>query len=58
MEEVIVAIEYELSGSGNFVGYRQMHQRLRNDYGIIVDRETSGVDAFVDNQQNLVWCNF
>ena len=29
MEEVIVAIEYELSGSGNFVGYRQMHQRLR-----------------------------
>ena len=40
MEEVIVAIEYELSGSGNFVGYRQMHQRPRNDYGIIVDRET------------------
>ena len=40
MEEVIFAIEYDLSRSGNCVGYQQMHQRLRNDYGIIVDRET------------------
>ena len=38
--EVINAVEQELRGSGSSLGYRLMHQRLRNDYGLVVDRET------------------
>ena len=38
--EVINAVEQELRGSGCSLGYRLMHQRLRNDYGLIIDRET------------------
>jgi len=30
----------ELSGSGSCVGYRQMHQCLRDDHGLVVDRNT------------------
>ena len=37
---VISAVERELQGSGSLLGYRLMHQRLRNDYGLVVDRET------------------
>lgn len=29
----------ELSGSGLSVGYRQMHQRLTSDHGLVVSRE-------------------
>lgn len=39
IEQVINAIETELEGSGNRIGYRQMHQRLRNDYGLVVQKE-------------------
>ena len=39
IEQVINAIETELEGSGNRIGYRQMHQRLRNDYGFVVQKE-------------------
>ena len=37
---VIAAIEKELEGSGSLIGYRQVHQRLRVDYGLVVCRET------------------
>ncbi|XP_048588204.1 uncharacterized protein LOC116615414 isoform X1 [Nematostella vectensis] len=39
---VIGMIENELFGSGNCIGYRQMHQRLRNDYHLQINsfRET------------------
>ena len=37
---VIAAIENELNGSGNCVGYRQMHQRMIVKYGFAVARET------------------
>ena len=30
----------ELEGSGNSIGYRQMHQRLRIDYGLVFQKET------------------
>ena len=40
IEEVIAAIERELDGSGSLIGYRQMHQRLHVDYGLVVSRET------------------
>lgn len=40
IEEVIAAVERELDGSGSLIGYRQMHQRLRIDYGLVVSRET------------------
>ncbi|CAH3132179.1 unnamed protein product, partial [Pocillopora meandrina] len=36
---VIAVIEKELEGSGSLIGYRQLHQRLRVDYGLR-DRET------------------
>ena len=37
---VIALIEKELKGSGSLIGYQQMHQRLRVDYGLVVSRET------------------
>lgn len=40
ISNVVDAIEMELSGSGSCVGYRQIHQRLRDDYGLVVDRNT------------------
>ena len=39
-QEIISAVERELRGSGSSIGYRLMHQRLRNDYGLVVDKET------------------
>ena len=38
--DVLAAVENELNGSGSSVGYRLMHQRLRIDYHLQVDRET------------------
>lgn len=38
--EIISAVERELRESGSSIGYRLMHQRLRNDYGLVVDKET------------------
>ena len=40
LREVCQAVEEELRGSGSNVGYRQMTQRLVNDYGLVVDKET------------------
>ena len=37
---VIAVIEKEPKGSGSLIGYRQVHQRLRVDYGLVVCRET------------------
>ena len=37
---VISAIEQELEGGGSCIGYRAMWQRLRNDRGMVVSRET------------------
>ena len=39
-QEIISAVERELRGSGSSIGYRLMHQRLRNDYGLVVDKKT------------------
>ena len=40
IRKLLNAIETELEGSGNSIGYRQMHQRLRIDYGLVVQKET------------------
>ena len=39
LNEVVDAVEEELRGSGSLLGYRAMHQRLLNQYGIITTRE-------------------
>ena len=36
IREILNAIETELEGSGNSIGYRQMHQQLRIDYGLVI----------------------
>ena len=38
--EVINAVEEELGGSGNSIGYRQMHERILVDHSLVVARET------------------
>lgn len=38
--EVVDVIDRELKGSASDVGYRQMHQRLRSKYKLVVSRET------------------
>ena len=40
LHDVVSAVEQELSHSGSLVGYRQRHQRITLDYGMIVNRET------------------
>ena len=40
LPNVICTIEHELSGSGNSIGYRQMHQRLIIDHSFVVQRQT------------------
>ena len=40
LREVCQAVEEELRGSGSNIGYRQLTQRLVNDYGLVVDKET------------------
>ena len=39
IEEVIAAVKRELDCSGSLIGYRQMYQRLRVNYGLLVSRE-------------------
>lgn len=39
-EAIVSAIEQELKRSGRLLGYRQMHQKLRLDYGLVLSRET------------------
>lgn len=39
LPDVIDAVIKELQGSGSSIGYRAMHQRLRVDYGLVIDRE-------------------
>ena len=39
-EAIVSAVEQQLKGSGRLLGYRQMHQRLRLDYGLVLSRET------------------
>ena len=36
--DFILAKQKEISGSGSCVGYRQMHQRMRNDYKLVASR--------------------
>ena len=38
--DVLHAVMHELNGSGSIVGYRAMHQRIRNNHGLVVTRET------------------
>ena len=40
LQEVVNAVRKEISGSGESIGYRQMHQRLITDYCLVVKRET------------------
>ena len=40
LQEVVNAVKKEISGSGNSIGYRQMHQRLITDHCLVVKRET------------------
>ena len=40
LQEVVHAVKKEISGSGNSIGYRQMHQRLITDQCLLVKRET------------------
>ena len=37
--DVIEAIRRELNGSGNIIGYRSMHQRLRDCHRLVISRE-------------------
>ena len=37
--EVINTVKEELRGSGNSIGYRQMHQRVLVDHSLVVARE-------------------
>ena len=39
LNEVVQAVEEELRGSGSLLGYRSMHQRLINQYGLVTTRE-------------------
>ena len=38
IREILNAIETELEGSGNSIGYRQKYQRLIIDYGLVVQK--------------------
>ena len=40
IERVVDAVDQELQSSGSCIGYRQMHQRLLKDHGLVIDRET------------------
>ena len=40
IDRVLDAVEQELQWSGSSIEYRQMHQRLLSDHGIVIDRET------------------
>ena len=38
-DEVLEAMRTELNGSGNIIGYRSMHQRLRYSHRLVISRE-------------------
>lgn len=38
--EIVEAVEQEIRKTGSLLGYRQMHQRLRLDYGIVTSKES------------------
>lgn len=40
LQHVLNAVREELSGSGNSIGYRQMHRRILIDHSLVIDRET------------------
>ena len=40
LEHVLNAVREELNGSGNSIGYRQMHRRMVIDHSLVIDRET------------------
>lgn len=40
IDDIAALIEYELQGNGSCLGYRQMTQKLRLQYGLVVHRET------------------
>ena len=40
VEIVSDTIQQELEGTGSCLGYRQMHQKLRIEHGIVAQRET------------------
>ena len=40
LEHVLNAVREELNGSGNSIGYRQVHSRMVIDHSLIIDRET------------------
>lgn len=39
LDEVVGVVEAELRGSGSLLGYRAMHQRVINHYGLVTTRE-------------------
>lgn len=39
LDEVVQVVQGELAGSGSLLGYRAMHQRLVNHYGLVTTRE-------------------
>jgi len=40
LQDVLNAVREELNGSGNSIGYQQMHHRIMIDHGFVIDRET------------------
>ena len=40
LQDVLNAVRDELNGSGNSIGYRQMHRRIMIHHGFVIDRET------------------
>ena len=40
IDRVVNAVDQELQSSGSCIGYRQMHQRLLSDHGIVINRAT------------------
>ena len=56
IREILNAIETELEGSGNSISYRQMHQRLRIDYRLVVQKETVRVRP-LRLSSHFSWCS-
>ena len=40
LQHVVNAVREELNGSGNLIGYLQMHRRIMIDHGLVIDRDT------------------
>ena len=40
IDRVVNAVDQELQSRGSCIGYRQMHQRLLSDHGIVIDQDT------------------